>query len=341
MKTRQTHLKTEGDRRGSTLIIVIALLGLLSFIGVVFFTFSSQEKASAEYFSEAQKSELPAETDNVIEFGIRQLIVGPSPEETDSILFSPTRRFALITNAFGSDLSPFSGGAGVSIEYPGDGSLIPSHSGVLAGQVTAGTIPDFLEVVDSPMAWGLNQLNPPDENAARTQISNLFRFRGPQGGIVPAPDVDYTSPDINNMFLAYRGLAIRINADTTRELVPVTIPSFFKPSMMKANNPGTAPLTPMNRDWATDDPANQTFARRSFRPHPSHIVRNFETGEAAPRYFRNDAEAMAAGLTSGPLQFLPENSTGSNEINTIRGELGIWTGSFATSIELDLSLIHI
>ena len=330
MKTQKTHYQPACDRAGSTLIIVIALLGLLSFVGVVFFTFAAQEKASAEYFSEAQKFEIPAETDNVLPFGLRQLIVGPNAEETDSILFSPTQRFSMISNAFGSDLSPFNGGAGVRIEY--DGSLVPQHSGTFTTPANQGTVLDFLEVVDSPMAWGLDQLS--DPNGARTQLANLFDIRGTQG-IVPAPDVDYTAPDINSMFLAYRGTALRINQDGSQELVPVTIPTFFRPSMVRVDDP-LAPFTPTNPNWATDDPTNQTFAQRSFRPHPSHIVRNLTTGDADFRYFADGADATAAGLVSGPFLFLPENSTNTNNDNAVQGELGIWTGSFPTVMELDV-----
>ena len=34
-------------RRGSTLIIVVALLGMLAFLGFVFYTFAKQEKQNA------------------------------------------------------------------------------------------------------------------------------------------------------------------------------------------------------------------------------------------------------------------------------------------------------
>ena len=55
MKT--TTKSNNNQRRGSTLVIVIALLGLLAFVGMVFFSFASSERSSAEYFSEAAKGD--------------------------------------------------------------------------------------------------------------------------------------------------------------------------------------------------------------------------------------------------------------------------------------------
>ncbi|MDF1746872.1 MAG: pilus assembly protein TadG-related protein, partial [Gimesia sp.] len=44
-------------RRGSTLLVVIALLAILALMGVVFYTFSSQERSNAENFADAAINE--------------------------------------------------------------------------------------------------------------------------------------------------------------------------------------------------------------------------------------------------------------------------------------------
>lgn len=348
------------QRRGSTLVIVIALLGLLSFLGIVFFTFAAQEKAAAQYFSEAAKAQT-TELDDVFDWGLRQLLVGPSANERNSILYSPTQRHSMVRNAFGNDFSPHSGGSGIPVAY--NGARIPLS---LTGGTAAETL---IDMVDSPVAWGL-QVN---QNAANAELSQLFRLRGAEQGALPAPDVDYTYPDINSMFLAYRGYAIRDNSEDANgngtldtnedrdgdgslnndadgdgildvtntprfEQIPVTIPSFLRPALMKTVGGTNAPnssYVPMDRDWATADHLDTSLARRSFRPHPSHLTRDWQDETVLPRYFRTATESSAAGIISGPFPFLPANA-GANETATVQGEMGIWTGSHPTTYELDV-----
>lgn len=70
------------SRRGSTLLIVIALLAMLSLLGVVFYTFASQEERSAQYFTEAAVNEADPglDADVLFNWGLRQLIVGPDDQ---------------------------------------------------------------------------------------------------------------------------------------------------------------------------------------------------------------------------------------------------------------------
>ena len=67
MKTNSDfHRLPASDRQGSTLVIVIALLGLLAFMGMVFFTFAAQERQadslqmlrSAEQMAELARNRL-------------------------------------------------------------------------------------------------------------------------------------------------------------------------------------------------------------------------------------------------------------------------------------------
>ena len=64
-------------RRGSTLVIVIALLGLLAFTGMVFFTFASPGPAAAGYFSEAAKDN-SHEPDDIWPHMLEHVLAGPS-----------------------------------------------------------------------------------------------------------------------------------------------------------------------------------------------------------------------------------------------------------------------
>ena len=338
------------QRSGSTLVIVIALLGLLAFMGMVFFTFASQERAASEYFSDAAKSQILDDAD-VFDWGLRQVIVGPSATERNSILYSPTQRHSMVKNTFGSDIHPYTG-AGVSVSSvdPPGGVGVPFVPG--AGP----DVQNLLDMVDSPMAWGPQF----DQQVANNELGRLFQLRGFGKGL-PEPDVDYTSPDINTMFVAYRGWAIRDNAEDVNgngafdagevdrngnmipdipspryEAVPVMIPSFFRPQYLKtAGSTRNGNFVPTDPSWVTIDPNNTTFKARSFRPHPAHKTRNFETSAVLPRYV-DATEASTLGLISGGFSFTPSDSGHSSQDALVKGELGIFTGSHPSVIELDV-----
>ncbi len=311
MKTTTTS--NNNQRRGSTLVIVIALLGLLAFVGMVFFSFASSERSSAEYFSEAAKGEID-EPDNVWDHPLSHIISGPSnrPSDRASILRSPTSRPSIARNLVGSDLSPHSG-EGVSVGYAGG---LPVVNGPLGN--------DWMNFVDSPAARGGNE------------VRNI---------IPPAPDVDYTYPDINNLFLAYKGWAIRDNgvgATPRFERVLVIIPSFFRPQYMKSNgtNSATGSDVPTDFDWASSfDLINRPtakFASRSFRPSPQHIAGLRPDGTSVFR-FLTATEAAGFSMTSGGFPFVPDDNLVGQPggANGILGELGVWTGSDPDAYELD------
>jgi hypothetical protein len=275
-------------RRGSTLIIVIALLGILALLGLVFFTFASQERSAAENFAEAAKATETAPV-NVWDHMLRQLIVGADESEKGSILYSPTDRHSLVRNLVGSDIYPMTG-AGVSVSYGSDGGgnlAVP-----IADPTIANPTPDWLDFVDSP--------------AARD---------GAVERVTPEPDVDYTYPDINNLFLAYRGWAIREEGAGYTQ-VPVIIPSFFRPQYMKTSDDnrtdnGVDRSVVTDPFWAyADDGAGNPvaitvanrntvdFEQRSFRPHPLHLAGKLDDGTPTFRYL-TDGEASTFSVAHG------------------------------------------
>jgi hypothetical protein len=337
-----------GNRHGSTLVIVVALLGLLAFMGMVFYSFAAQERAASENFSDAAKFAVDEPSD-VFDHMLRQVIVGPSdsPTERTSILRSSTRRHSLVTNLVGYDIHPHTGepievdvnGAGVPFVRPprqaidsdgdGQGDMIDRDNNGAPDPY------DWLDFVDSP--------------AARVHVD--YRERGLEGNqppfvAPPAPDVDYTYPDINNLFLAYRGTAIRDNRDlngntppgkSTFEEVKVIIPSFFRPQYMKstANNGPNGSSVPTDISWISSwtgqnaNRGNVPYAARSFRPHPRHIAGRLDDGTVVYRYVADD-EAGALGLVGG-FPFHPKEQGNPAQL----GELGIWTGSNPAVYELD------
>ncbi|MFN5437994.1 MAG: hypothetical protein ACK5ES_25785, partial [Planctomyces sp.] len=321
------------DRRGSTLVIVIALLGLLAFMGMVFFTFAAQERQAAENFSDAAKFAVD-EPPNVFDHMLRQVIVGTSdtPQDRASILYSTTRRHALVSNLVGSDVQPHSG-EGVRLGDIGGYAVVDQNQDGVA-DISVDPNLDWLEFVDS--------------GVARSHMS--YRARGLEGQVggaavpqPPAPDVDYTYPDINNLFLAFRGKAIRDNGPSATprfEEVTVLIPSFFRPQYMKsslANGPAGSSIV-TDADWIQSfDGVNRNTARfpaRSFRPHPLHIAGRLDDGTVVPRYVLA-GEATALGLQGG-FPFVPADNTNNSGNRPERGELGIWTGSHPDNYELDV-----
>ncbi len=311
-------------RRGSTLVIVIALLGLLAFVGMLFYSFAAQERAASENFSEAAKLGVD-EPPNVFDHMLRQVIVGPGdqPSERTSILRSWTKRHSLVTNLVGGDVNP----------NTGEGVRVATISGVPAVDQNIDGVPDgndWLDFVDSPVARVIQGYREREQET-------------PQN-LPPSPDIDYTYPDINNLFLAYKGWAIRDNVTpppgTPRyERVPVIIPSFFRPQYMKsaiANGP-SGNSVPTDPNWISNfvetDRASVPFPARSFRPHPQHLAGRMPDGAPVFR-FLTDSEATSLGL-SGGFPFIPPDDVNSGNGTTARGELGVWTGSHPGVYELD------
>jgi hypothetical protein len=94
------------SRRGSTLIIVLALLGLLTMLGFVFFSFATMERQNAENFSEALKG-APDTPDDGFEYGLRTILVGPRQEKYNSSLHSG--HHSIVRNLAGNDARPLTG----------------------------------------------------------------------------------------------------------------------------------------------------------------------------------------------------------------------------------------
>ena len=368
------------SRKGSTLIIVIALLGLLAFTGMVFFTFAAQERAAAEYFSEGAKTESD-EVDDPFPWGLQQIIAGPTnqPEHKGSILWSPTQRHSLVRNLVGADVAPHTG-QGLHVQLNGSG--LPALAATDFTDNVGDVLTNRLNFVDAQSAWGLTYGTNVESVVVsrRDFIHEDVNFNGVLDpgedvngdGIfdvaIQSPDVDYTYPDINHLFLGMKGWSIRDNGveedanlngildpgedantnsvlDRRYERVLTLVPSFFRPQYMKsALNKGVNGLeVPTDPDWydETVDAAHQHYAVRSFRPHALHIAGFDSAGVPVRRYLdvTNPLHASAiASNSSGefPLRRGEGNTYFNNSVNF--GKLGVWTGHGAASsstFELD------
>src|SRR5580698_707374 len=98
-------------RRGTVIIIVLALLGLLALIGFFAVAFTGQENQSATYFSNSQAAKVVTATytsaDPFFDDILRQVIVGPAITEKQSAMWGGTH--SLLPSMFGRDLQPFNG----------------------------------------------------------------------------------------------------------------------------------------------------------------------------------------------------------------------------------------
>ena len=286
------------SRRGSTLLIVIALLAMLSLLGVVFYTFASQEERSAQYFTEAAINDADAglDADVLFNWGLRQLIVGPDDQYYNSALHS--KKHSLLSTMFGNDIHPFNGeGINVLMDSSGKIDVDQDYDGVF------------------------------DNDPNLTPLLALNYSRAAHGGPLPSilqegnrplEDVDYTAPDINNLFLAYDGYTL----DGT-DLRRVVIPSFLRPQHLRDASTGVH-----IPDWYENDGSinsNRDTRTMVLRPHPAHVfVDPGGNATTTPRF-----------TSSFPFQ--PSTNPSGNA--TYHGELGIFTNSFnsgAPIVELDV-----
>ena len=308
------------------MVIVVALLGMLAFLGFVFYTFAKQERANAATFSLGAKIlKAPSlEPDALFDFALQQAILGPPDGFTQSILWGG--RHSLMANMYGRDGIPWNG-EGVH--------LIPDPTlpGIPRVDMDFNGSPDasdaFLDPVDSPAAnngtiWG------PGKSLAG----------------LPAPDVNYNAPNIDTMFLSYDGIATDGGAPPLQKRV--LIPSFLRPQYLRMNSGGTVAFIP---DWCSRDGAgtitDPSTKAKSFRPHPSHICVDSSgnpltiligsTPTNIPRFVNANENYFKLGLrrpfSSNP-SFNPVDSTGT----VTNGNLGVWSNSAnpITDINLDV-----
>jgi len=299
-------------RRGSTLVVIIALMGMLALLGITFFTFASQEQDNAENFLEAAKrtDEADLGPDVYFNWALRQVISGASPSEKNSALWGG--RHSLLANAFGNDAHPFTG-RGVNLTVDNSGNVIIDQN--FDGTADNSYLFDFN---DSPSAHNRNELP-------------VHSF--------PQPDVEYTYADINNVFLSHLGTTLVKETDpngngvvdpgeTIYDLnqngqfdvnpvaVPVIKPSFHRPELLRIPSIFNGSF---NSNWYKD---NSTVAR-VMRAHPGHkfVPPTTANQATAPqsRYLDNDNVADAALLSSGGFRFHRDNSG-----NGVDAEQGVW-----------------
>ncbi|MCA9063166.1 MAG: hypothetical protein KDA96_08905 [Planctomycetaceae bacterium] len=327
--TVQDKRRIGDDRDGSVLVIVVALLSLLAFTGMVFYTFAAQERSAAEYFSEAAKFEVD-DPDDPFKWPLRHMIEGPGDRELNSILSAPDSRHSLTRGIVGSDTSPLNGHGVFLVKNDTNGQTYVDVN--RNGEYDPGTdnpagdaIYDLRNFVDSPAAW-----------AATHNLQQVLDARSTaRNNNLPGPDVPYTYPDINNVLLGYKGAGIRDNGPSATpryQQITVIIPTGVRPSLLKSSltNGAGGKDAIVDQDW-WDNTAHPEYAFRMLRAHPSHRVIGYDSNNKiiTDRRFLDanvpgDA-ALIAALPggSGPFPFRPGESTFQN---SKFGQMGFMTG---------------
>ncbi len=313
------HCQPALYRRGSTLLIVVALMGMLAFLGFAFYTLAVQERANALSFAqEAKVTKAPSlEPDALFDFALQQVIIGPDDAYTQSILWGG--RHSLMANMYGRDRVPFNG-EGVNLMQTAAGQ--PQVDMNFDGSSTGENV-NLLNFVDSAVAnggtkWGSNTIY---LSGARTPATDL-----------PDPDVNYNSSDINSLYMSYDGNAVNAAGATSR----VLIPSFFRPQYLRLSGAHRT-------DWySVAATANQVM-----RPHPNHICVNssgaaITVGGTNVTRFVNSTDYQSLGLRrpftfaapAAPSYYAPVGASGS--ASSPYGRLGVWSGHGQNEIDLDV-----
>jgi hypothetical protein len=247
-----THLSRR--RRGSTLLVVVALMGMLALLGVMFFSFASQEAENAKNYQKAAEIVHDPELgpDIYFDWALRQLSVGPATRERNSALWGG--RHSLLPNAYGIDAHPHTGfGYRLASDFTTANGSTSRGLTTYVDQDGDGT-PDFVDADQNDLQDYLQiNLSPAANVIVQDPLDSTlnlgFQFR-PE--TFPAPDVDYTYPDINNTYLAFKStilidesvLGVDQNGNGMIDAQPYETtlikPSFLRPELLFRKQVGTA-----------------------------------------------------------------------------------------------------
>lgn len=291
-RLRLRERRQRNERRGSTLLIVLVLMTMLASLGVIFYIFAAQERASANYYSDAAKARhVDVGPDYLFDIAMQQLIEGPPIGKSqngktyyNSALYR--RRHALLPNMLGLidngeklDFSPYNG----QLLYPSDANYAQLYTSIN------------------------------DSDAANSSQK--------QQALLANRDPDYTYPDVYNVFLSYDGYEpfgtgyAGGSNDGALGRRRIIIPSFHRPQLTGIKG---------STSWY-DTPSNVNLV---LRPHIDHMFVGGRGRTTTPRYL-NDAAAQAlwgANVVGFPITPPYDPTLGPLATRTLaRGQQGVWS----------------
>ncbi len=276
-KRRSRKTCSKHGRRGSTLLVVLAMLGMLMLLGMLYFTFATQEQHNATNFAEAAKrlDDPGDDIDAIFDMSMRQLIQGSYDYEKNSAIWGP--RNSIITSLLGRDLQPYSGEGVNLIRKNSDatGLVVDQNRDDTADAIVPGY--DLREINDSPAVL-------------HTGVPPLFERRVT---VMTAPDADYTAADINSVWLAYDGWTLDFSSFPPTK-VRVVKPSFHRPELLRLMDSANQWVPVPN--WSTAPGAGA----RQFRPHPDNLyVWRQNTSVTPEKRFLDANNPLDAALIAG------------------------------------------
>ncbi|MFO1008387.1 MAG: hypothetical protein U0929_20685 [Planctomycetaceae bacterium] len=342
-------------RGGAVIIVVLALLSLMIFLGVFFFEFTQEEQLAAQNYV-SNTSDGMVSPEPYFEEALSQLIIGPSASRTMSPLAAgefgvddftaptsagisygtPGTPYSLLAHVIGrmqrtanglkpTDVIPHNG-HGISVQFVdnnSDGVFDPSEYVRFDmdgdGSVDAALDPTDASNLGVPQ-FGINfsrpaQLDPANDAFSQSTSTNALRpFQ---------PDVEYTYPDINNLFLAYE----RVDPTTGRRIL---VPSFHRPDLFPS----------MRNSGFGDLYTDSATTRLVMRPHREHRYADNTPGNRSDnvrRYLTNPAGTQAeSGDTSRVIFPFPFQVDSDND--GVYNEMGIYSNVSGTEVGYDLDV---
>lgn len=342
-------------RGGAVIIVVLALLSLMIFLGVFFFEFTQEEQLAAQNYA-SNASEGLVSPEPYFNEAMSQLIIGPSASRTMSPLAAgvpgeddftaptsagisygtPGTPYSLLAQVIGrmqrtangvkpTDVIPHNG-HGISVQFVdnnSDGVFDPSEYVRFDmdgdGSVDAALDPTDASNLGVPQ-FGINfsrpaQLDPANDAFSQANTADALRpFQ---------PDVEYTYPDINNLFLAYE----RVDPTTGRRIL---VPSFHRPDLFPS----------MRNSGFGDLYTDSTTTRLVMRPHREHRYADNTPGDRSDnvrRYLVNSAGTPAeSGDKSRVIFPFPFQVDSDND--GVYNEMGIYSNVSSTEVGYDLDV---
>jgi hypothetical protein len=324
--TRQAgkpDLRGQADRDGSVIVVVLALLIGLLFLGILLLTDSSQEEINAEYFADSAKvNETNLDPETLFSNILRQIILGANTNEKHSPFYGG--RMSLLPTMYGSDGTLFNG-EGVRIVYDATNGYYVDND--YDGVPDPGTT-NWKYLNNSCAAYGADPAAPATPDLTTGALAAM-----------PQPDVGYVYPDWTSLFLAYQGQAPHFTTLAGADGVQTCIiPSYLRPQLLRN-------VTTPDK-WYTDP----LTARLVCRPHREHraILRNgaiaidMATGQPVRRFISAAVGTPTYGdATVMPFPFPVDEDANNNNILDAGEDLngngkldrlfGLWSGPSGTA----------
>lgn len=180
-------------RGGAVIILSLAMLLTLLFLGLFFFAFIDDESTSADFFAKTFTTEDPPflDTSEIMNFGLRQVIVGTNGDDEDLSYYAPYSalygsRYSMLAHILGQIRDD---GSPVRFEpYSGTGMRIYDDGGTFRIDVDA----------DGSSDGTLSDLR-----LHRGRLTNNTGLTSPDF----SPNAGYTYPDINALFLSHESVS--------------------------------------------------------------------------------------------------------------------------------------